>query len=149
MLKTLLALTLLLAATGVEAKVYKWVDENGEVHYSEGTPGQQQATELAAPAAPPPGANSGKPDPLMQQMEAAERARKAKAAAEQKELAEQRANDRKVKCLRAQENLDLLRQPVPLYGVTSKGERNYMDDETRAAEVKKMTELVAANCDGQ
>ncbi len=59
MLKTVLALTLLLAATGVDAKVYKWVDENGEVHYSEGTPGQQQAKELAAPPPPQPGASSG------------------------------------------------------------------------------------------
>lgn len=51
-----LFLVLLIGVTAVSADVYKWVDQQGETHYSQSPPPQNQKAELIK-APPPPAIN--------------------------------------------------------------------------------------------
>lgn len=44
--KILLGLVLVVAASGVHSQIYKWVDENGKIHYSDRKPPSQETEEI-------------------------------------------------------------------------------------------------------
>ncbi len=152
MYKTVLTGMFFLAACGtVDARVLKWVDQAGQVHYSETAPTEQKTQELSSQPSPPPmnGTSGSQSDRIIQEMETAERARKADREAQEKALAERRASERKARCAVAQHNLDALRRQVPVYTQGGGGEKTYMDDETRTAETGKMEQLAAENCESR
>lgn len=130
--------------------MFKWTDANGETHYSENAPTEQKSQEIQAPASSPAdtstNANQNK---IMQEMEFSERARKANREAQEKAFAERQANEKKFRCAQAKRNISVLQQQVPIYTSGENGERNYLDDETRAAEIKKWSDLAAATCETQ
>ena len=56
-----LAFVCCFAALAVQAQVYKWVDDKGQVHYSE-TPPPQDATQLKVPTGGPASAPAATPE---------------------------------------------------------------------------------------
>lgn len=144
-----LLLLLLFSATAADARVFKWVDGNGMTHYSETAPEGQQAQ--AMPESPTPArgnsANTGRPDAMMWQLEEAEAARKKRSEAREKGIAEQEAALKKHRCTQAKAARYVLQQKNPVFSLDEKQNRVYMDDDTRAAEIKRLNEIVEANCE--
>ncbi len=140
---------LLLAAAPADAGVYKWVDAEGNTHYSQAAPAGQKAQELVAPPAQPASeAGRHQPDTVMQELEAMQRGKghAAEQDAQQNESRQREAERRQARCAQLKYNLAVLRRQAPVFTVNESGERVYLEDEKRAAEIARLTEQEAAIC---
>lgn len=103
------------------------------------------APQPAAPAAGAP-AVTGKDKQLEEEKAKAEAAEAAKKQAEDKARAEKDAQARAENCASARRTVQTL-QPGRLVGSTNaKGERTYMDDATRAAELRRAQGVIQTDC---
>ena len=153
--KMLLALLLcVLASSALGETVYKWVDEQGGTHYGSTPPPDQKAQEIhpksSAPAA-------GATDPQHPQKSWQEQEREflqrrverkedqwKKEQAEAKAQQEERA--RKESCVAARGNLQILKQGRPVYQVDEKGERTYLNDKERKAQIEQYQKDIERYC---
>ena len=169
----LAACLLALAATGVHAQTpWKWRDASGQMHISDtapppGTPAKNIISGPAGmvPAAPPtltavvPGASAPEATPvaakaasttadnaLDKKKKAADADRAAKDKADHDALEAKNAAIRKDNCSHAQSNLAALQSGVRMTRTSANGEREFLDDATRAAETKRTQDVIAANC---
>ncbi len=143
MLRILSSIVLvLLAATNAYCEVYKWVDPDGTVHYSDQPPSgatQEETLNIRSGAATSSGTGAQKaPGPKTyieqdsefrkRQVEAEEKAKK-----EEKALAD--AKERQQNCERAQASLRALQSGVRTTRINDKGEREFLDDSQRQQEM--------------
>ncbi|MFN9728359.1 MAG: DUF4124 domain-containing protein, partial [Acidovorax sp.] len=98
----------------------------------------------ATAAAPKAAASATKDRELEQKKAQAEAAEAAKAKAEQEKLAKARAEN----CARARQAKATFESGRPLSYTNAKGERGFMDEATRNAEVKRIDGIIASDCKG-
>ena len=146
------AVAILLATATVAAQVYKWVDKDGKIQYSD-TPPPASATKAeakkvdtspvaAATTAPPAKALQDRAkDYDKRQADAAEKAKKA-------ELDQKNAAINASNCSDARNGLRELETGRPVTRATETGAREYLDDEARQAEMAKARKSVADFCKG-
>jgi hypothetical protein len=152
-------------AMGASAQ-WQWVDKDGRKVFSDRPPPQDvpeknilkqphtlgrtapaaaPASAAAAPASAPAAAApqvSGKDKQLEDNKAKADAAEAAKKKAEEDRMARARADN----CARAKRATAAL-APGQLVGhVNAQGERGYMDDATRAAELRRADEVIASDC---
>lgn len=139
-------LALLLCTAAAEARVYKWVDSNGETHYSETVPRGQQASEVQ-PAAPGDSGKGGYAD-WMRYIKEENMNRTRKEAQEEKAEAAARAEReaRQARCAKAKQDLEVLQRQRRIYATGPNGE-GFMDDQTRAAYIEKAKQEMSENCE--
>ena len=140
MLIAALALTL-----SAQAQVYKWVDKDGKVIYSDKPPPTDKGKELKVPQAP--AAADSQAKSAVERDKALEKSRteardKAKAADE----AAKRARTSGEGCERARETLRGLEQGGRFARTNEKGERVILDDEQLAAEKARAEKSVSDLC---
>jgi hypothetical protein len=143
------------------AQMYKWVDSNGEVHYSDKPPpGNIKGEKLREPA-PPPAASA----PAAGKGEAKKDAAKAgpKTAAEQEQAFRKRqldaaktqeseekkqaeARDKAENCNRARAAVANLQIGGRQMRADEKGERVYLDEQQIAQELARAQQVAAATC---
>ena len=140
--------SLLLALPAGAAEVYRWTDQNGQVHFSQRPPpGESQRMDL--PEGDPGGATGDAE--LMQRRDrerrlledydyerAQKKARQAREADAQQRAAEQ--------CGKLQEYWRRLSFPGPLYLTRDDGEREYLTDEQRESERVRMRPAYVRAC---
>ena len=152
--KALVLLLLLFSMTSVSARVFKWVDEKGVTHYSESAPPRQKTTELATRPAPP-ATRDGDINPetlrwqrLENEFQKHKAERKAAETVEEleQENAQRRAADDKRKCIQAQRELYVLQQQLPVFSLNEKGERVYLEDKLRPAEIENAKQEIKTYC---
>jgi len=141
------ALSLCFLATIAEAEsIFKWVDEQGVTHYSAGTPPSKNAQQLRTQPAPAV-SEGGSQLSSVREWEGNENVKNYKRRREQQEEAD---NKRKVekarRCVIARDRLDLFQKEVRLYKINEKGEKEYWEDDARAAEIRRMKEEIETNC---
>lgn len=154
---------------------YQWVDKDGRKVFSDRPPPLEVPQKnilkeprplpaaRSVPAATAPGdaaadaagtapaqtaspATSGKDKALEEQKAKAEAQEAAKKKAEEAAKAAQAAKARADNCARARQAAQAL-QPGRLVGATNaQGERGYMDDATRAAELKRAEQIIQSDC---
>ena len=169
MQKTVLSLAaclLALAAASAHAQaLWKWRDASGQLHISDKAPpaGTPSKDILSAPpggVAPPPAALIPKPasapadtsadtaneSALDKKKKAADKDKADKDKADRAAVDAKNAAIRKDNCARAQNSLQVLNSGQRVARMNAKGEREYLDDASRAAEVKQAQDLVTANC---
>lgn len=150
-------LLLVVAATGAEAQ-WVWRDRNGRITASDLPPPREipdqdvlqrpepvrrAAAAAAASAASAPPLAAARTDPELEaSRRAAENEKKAKAKADEERLAAQRAEN----CRRARAHLNALDSGQRLARINENGEREFLDDQARAAEARRAREAIAANC---
>jgi hypothetical protein len=152
-----LGLTLAFAA-GASAQLYRWVDKDGRVRYSDTPPPGVKATNLSPSpgysAPPPPAAgdaaakDTGK-GPLTPAQQEAEYRKRQVEAQKSREKQEQASRDLQAKqdnCARAQESLAGLESGQRIARTNATGERYYIDDDQRAAETEKARQSVNSWC---
>lgn len=147
--RVLLVLSALCLAMSAQAEIYKWVDADGQVHYSERAP-EGQAEELNIKSAPASSTEPARtPQQRMEQQEkllrsfAAEREIKEKQKAKQ-EKAEQ---ERKKRCLQAQDTLFDYKNAGYLYERDATGKRRILSEEEKRQEEEKARKQVKRWCE--
>ena len=164
--KTLLIALLCLAAAGAAHAQWKWRDAKGNVQYSDlpppsGTPDKDILQRPQAAARPtivvaPPGfqasaASAPRPaasGPTKAELDAAARQKQeqdsqtAKQKEEERKLAEQRREN----CARAQTGMRDLQSGQRLTRTNAQGERVFLDETARQAEIERARQLITSEC---
>ena len=147
--RLLLAVIAATLSSGVAAsEIYKWTDENGNVHYEDRPSGAATEQRLAMTYSR---TNSGAVQKSVEARLEREAARQEKraAAAEEKQAAEDEqaeAETRKKKCAQYRRQLETMVQAQRLYRVGEDGERSYLDDAQRTEARQKAEQLIAETC---
>ncbi|MCU7960926.1 MAG: DUF4124 domain-containing protein [gamma proteobacterium symbiont of Bathyaustriella thionipta] len=144
MLKYLLAATLIvLLPLSAHAKMYKWVDENGQTIYSQTPPAGQAVEIIKAAPPPPPSSNQSPTNDLLQRAADLQEDRelaKQKAAKQKQEAQQNKAN-----CEAARHNMSGLNGPPNrLYRLN--GEYTRLTPEQRVSEKEKMQKNIKKFC---
>jgi hypothetical protein len=145
------------------AEIYRWVDKDGKVHFTDSPPPDVKSEQMTVEVD-----EVGEPDEgelrrrqLLEQanLDAAERLEQRRAAAEAKRVGKEAREAIEQDCLDARIRLEILEEPQPVYrdanGAlrlrwqfdTYKGPRSYIDDADRPAEVERARQEVAEICD--
>ena len=140
---SLVLITILMLAflpTAFAGKVYKWVDESGNVQYSSQKPasGAQELKVQSKPASSAQDTESESAD-NKQQAKENENSEKVKASSEKEaaEIEKKNAEIREKNCSIAKRRAATIEQGGRLYEVDESGERTYWDDATRAAKMQE------------
>ena len=144
-----LLLAMLLATSApLASDIYKWVDSDGRVHYTQMPPTNRPAERMkgAAPPANNPEAVRGD---LQRQVEAFDerRAQRDEAFAEEKHK-EEVASIRKQNCETARKNLANLRRGGNNAYMTPEGEVVRLTDDERAKRIEDAKQGIKDNCEG-
>ena len=149
---TLLALSLAVIAfltspQGAQAAIYKWVDENGKVHYSDkaptdDTPQMDIAAGLASTG--PTLTDTQRKEKQRKVLDAFEKERNDKEAAAGAVVKEKK--ERKVWCLRANEELAQFRAAGYLYDYDEDGNKVVFSHEQRAVAEKDYEKRIKKLC---
>lgn len=168
-LPLLLAAALLMLANTASAQ-WMWIDKDGRKVFSDRAPPNDVPAKnvLRQPGMPPRSAPdegaTAKPSQAGVSAEAnaapkaggkgaldkvvEERKRQAEAAAQQKQQAEdaKTASNKAENCARARQNLATLQSGIRISQVTESGERGYMDDNARSAELTRTQGIIGTDC---
>ena len=143
----LLIILLLTAPLSLAGGIYKWIDENGQVQYTQTPPPNIPAERMkgAPPPADDPAAVRGD---LQRQLDALDeqRAQRDKAFAEQKQK-EENAQIRKQNCETARKNLAKLRRGGNNAYMTPEGEVVRLTDDDRAKRIEDAKQGIKDNCE--
>ena len=146
-------------------QVYKWVDEDGNVHYSDQAPSKgHEAEELildSTPSAADVRDAQERTARLKTKQQTSQNQRfeegQSESAAKEGKRAAQVARDER--CLEARKQLISLQRQLPVYRDeegkfrtlsvynTYEGEREYLDDATRALEIDRVRQDITTNCE--
>ena len=154
--KLLVLLLLFIAMATVAATIYKWVDENGITHYSAIPPANQKAQKFQT-SSPSSAVEAGKPasSPLQRREQGSTNVQKQNSRVENSS-ADQPEGDGS--CQKARKQLELLQQQLPVYRDEEgklhvkwkydayQGNREYLDDATRAAEITHTRQKIESSC---
>lgn len=143
--KSLLTLLLFLPLTAA-AVIYKWVDEDGNINYSEAPPPNIAATRLKAPPPPP-----VDPDQAMQALRDRAKAfdeRRENRHKSAEELAEnkQTAEKKQQRCAQLKKNLDTLNAHTRIQKQNEKGEYVALDDQQRLNSIEETKKRIKEEC---
>ena len=145
--KVLVFLACSLAIAAVHAEVYKWVDDQGKVHYSDAPPRGTVSKKVELPVNTP-----QQRENAQERLKAFLEQRKAQEAIHNQEQADKREaqatkrrekEERLGRCLAAQEQLDLLQLGRPVFDMDEKGQRVYLEDKDRPAVIARLRGEIA------
>jgi FtsZ-interacting cell division protein ZipA len=139
---------LLFFALPAQAQLYKWVDANGRVQYSDRKPAEDKRPQEVRNTVSSVGSQTttGGKTPAELDKEFRERREK---QAESQQKQQQASADQKQKsenCDAARRNLAALQSGQRIARFDASGEKTYIDDAGRAQEVERNRRLVEANC---
>jgi Skp family chaperone for outer membrane proteins len=146
-IKTLVVTTLLtITMVSVQADVYKWTDDDGQVHFSQLPPEQGQAEQLDIKTQHPANAEAAQAelDALIQSQEESAKAQ-AEAAAKAAEEAEQ-AKVRAENCRIAQANLQTYMNNPGRRVSDENGNITYIKEEDRQARIDELNAQIKEFC---
>jgi hypothetical protein len=144
----ILAIAMVVAAPAFAGTMYKWKDEKGVTHFSEDPPPGGKAEKIDVRPVPPSSIPPPPPRPQDLRTREIELRQKREGKERDEQKAQQAARQREERCLRAQRNLDVLQRQRPVYSVDKQGNRVYVEDQQRAAEIEDTRKAIAENCRG-
>lgn len=142
------ALMLLMVVMPLQAeKIYKWVDDKGQVHYGDaprGTPQTGVKTEPASTTTDTTIVNDVQQDQrkLSRSLEEDRRARE-----EEKAKKQTQAADRQQRCHRARDLIKRYEASSQLYDLDASGNRQVLSDEQRKTAEEKLRKDIEKNCE--
>lgn len=140
--------------TATASSLYKWVDQNGNIVYSQTMPPAgakvlQQPKIRGLRTPPPPAANESEPtevQPKGNSQSSSPVAEAAPAAKPAGTLTEEQQKQYREYCDNLSKNLELLKQPKRVYVGTDDGGRHYLSDEEREEKIRSTEEKLATHC---
>lgn len=152
MMKKLLLLVLFLSvAVASFAAIYKWVDDEGVIHYSETPPSGEKTQEMEMEPGPSENEIQQSRDRMERLLEYQKQSDELRRESVEKKRQEKAAEqlekvERKKRCIRAWQNLHELNIDRAVYSINEKGERVYLDDEMRATQIELMKKIIETDC---
>lgn len=148
-LKTLLIAAAVTMAAGIlnATEIYKWVDDDGIVHYVDqptGAPGEEHLAIRSRPTDPARIPASVRARQEASAMQAKEEANAPQGPSEEERVAQ--AREREEKCSKYRERQNQFAINRRIYRMDENGERVYYSDEEMQAVRDKVDELVAHYC---
>ena len=146
------AIAIFLATATVAAQVFKWIDKDGKVNFSDTPPPAEAVKGEAKKLTVLPAANTPAPAPAKVKIavDQAKEAEKKKAELADKgkkdEAAEQNAKQNEERCKDAKRYLSTLDSGTPIRQSNDAGERVFMNDEQRASETARAKIAVTESC---
>ena len=142
---------LLFIAGGSFAAIYKWVDDKGVIHYSATPPPSGKTKEIeieAAPSEKEMQQSRDRMEKLMEYQEQSDELRRESAEKKSREKSDEQRYlvESKKRCIRAQQNLHTLKKERAVYSINEKGERVYLDDVMRDAQIELMEKEINTYC---
>lgn len=145
----LLLIVLPLVATVANAELYRWVDAQGKVHYSDTRPpaDARGTRKLSSDLPPSPLSPAAKPKSWQEKDQEfkTRRAAEAEARAKAQKEAEQ-AEQKKKNCEAARRNLQLLESGQRIVTMNAQGEREYLDEGARQKAIEDARKAVESWC---
>lgn len=146
-----IAVAILLATATVAAQVYKWVDKDGKIQYSD-TPPPTNATKTEAKKVDTSPAAAAIPAPAKSLQDRAKDYDKRKTdvaeKAKKSDTDQQNASINAANCSDARSALRELETGRPITRTLETGAREFLDDEARQAEMTKARKSVTDYCKG-
>jgi len=143
-----IAIGLLFAAAPAGATMYKWVDKNGRIVYSDQPPPADVKSEIVKPPPPPVNPNAAK-ELADKEQEIKLRDKKRAEEAQTAEKTRIDAERRRENCVQARGQLQALQLANQnYYRYNDKGERILLDDAARRAAIEQQQQIVRASCPG-
>jgi hypothetical protein len=147
--RALIALAVAFAAAMPAHAIYKWVDEKGVTHFSEDPPPDGRKSQKIEPKVTPPSSDA-KPMESWKQRE--QESRKSRIEKDQKDeyqkaKSQNNAAERQNRCLYSRRELHVLEKQIPVYSVNEKGDKTYLEDKDRPAQIAKWKQAIADYCD--
>lgn len=145
-----LLILLILASTNTFAEINKWVDDQGQVHYSDRLPPPDvKPKTLRSIADTQDSASSGAAaTKTIAEREAELKKDKAQKQAEADKSTQKKATEDALRanCANAQENLRTLQSGVRIMEIGADGERSYIDDTQRQQRLDKVHQDISNYC---
>lgn len=135
-------------AGAVAGAIYKWVDDQGKVHYSDKPPAQSDTQEMdvkSDPAAGTPGLNDDQRRQKQQRVLDAFAKERAEKEAERAKLAEEK-KEQKEWCASARNELREIQEAGFLYDYDENGEKVIYSKEARAKATGDLEGRISKNC---
>jgi hypothetical protein len=143
-------LILVLMSFNVQAKVHKWVDADGAIHYSDTGPGEDTETQGVrnVTGKDQAGATTAvAPKSIAEREAELRKAKLSKEEANQKKAAQDKQDEaKKSNCAAARDNSRVLEESPRIATYDANGERSLMDDSTRAQKLEEARKAVSENC---
>lgn len=140
-----------LVATDALAEMYKCIDKDGKVHYGDKQQADCEIMDIEPLPVPSEDEVQRSRERLEKRLEHLKRSEEFRREEEEKKKKEKAAKRRqkieyKRRCILAQQNLSTLMLKRPVYSINEKGERVYLDDTTRKAEIDRLKKEIATYC---
>jgi hypothetical protein len=157
MLRLLLLGVMLAVAAGASAQLYRWVDKDGKVRYTDTPPpAGVKARTLRAPAsagssaepeeAAAKGAPKGPLTPAQQEQEFRKRQLEGQKGREKEDQAKREAETKQANCASARQALATLESGQRITRTDAQGERAFLEDDARAQETERARQSVREWC---
>lgn len=149
-MKNIMLVVLMLLSGSVHAELSKWVDDKGEVHYSDNPP--KHTPNVYHPhfkdtLTAPPADNPYAPKSTKEMEEDFQRGKAARDnAAKKEEQARAAAATKQANCTAARSNLAGLQQTRRMFKTDESGERVYLDESQRQQQLDAAQQAVNASC---
>lgn len=147
--KFIIYTVLLMTSNLAIAGVYKWIDENGRVHYGE-RPASSTAQEISIPQSSTRNNSGAEVNDRIKDMQdwndARQLEREKKRQEEQKRLEEKKKTDKKCAELRI-ELRDMEVGGVSWYDLDDKGDRRYLNDKEVAMRIAGLRKTISEHCE--
>lgn len=139
---------LIISLSVAQAGIYKWVDDNGQVHYSEKAPDKTRAAKEIRLPRYTPSAATVSPEQRKQQrsnlLRAFDEERKLRNEAKAKK--DQQDARRRHNCILARDKLKNYQRATVLYDLDEKGKRIYLSDTQRSRAVANLKSRINHWC---
>jgi len=148
-MKTRLCLiAFLIASAPAQAQLYKWVDEQGKVHYSDTPPAEKSKSKQTLNIPNQPAAPAASDNKSWQEKEQDFQKRRTSEAeaATKKQKEEQEAKTKQENCAKAQQSLSQLQTNAPVYTFNEKTGRTLLNEKQRADAIEKARKAVSDWC---
>ena len=136
----------LLPAMAGAAEVYKWVDEQGNVHFGD-RPQGAEVERVQIRNASPDAQSQQRIQQLIESQEAGRQQREQDKQAQEERASQQAAAERHAEyCKQVRKNLETLKIGGRIYKSKTNGDRHYFSSEEMAAEIERLEATIAERC---
>lgn len=144
-LVALLGLVAALAVAPAAAQAYKWKDASGKVHFSDEPPPDRKADRISIkPQMPEDPAAAARSRDWRTQLEESGVRRQEQQNREAAEKRNKQVADNR--CINAQRHLDSMKRSRAVFRMNKEGQREYLEEQERAAAQKAAEERVERDC---